>query len=129
MLPPHLTTFQITRPSHVVTCAESGCTYYLNGWRTIVDAGKAELVRRLRGYSFTEARTPDGLFEFTFPAGQECFDSRSGDPDRAHRQGWDGRERLFERTAWGHREHVRADDWVDSFANNQIRVAEIAERG
>jgi len=125
-------TWQVIRPRERSTCQATGCRAYLNGWRTVVDADKAEMVRHLTGYQFSETRLPEGLYEFTFPAGQECFIGRAG----KHSRPMDDRSRLIERDGdWrGNptgrvREHVRADDWVDSFANNQIRVAEVAERG
>jgi len=125
-------TWQIIRPRERSSCQAAGCRAYQNGWRTVVDADKAEMVRHLTGYQFTEARLPEGLYEFTFPAGQECFLGRAGQ----HSRPLDDRSRLIERGGdWRgnptgmFREHTRADDWVDSFANHQDRLADRFGRG
>jgi hypothetical protein len=126
------TTFQVIAPPRPATCAEYGCLNWLNGWETTVPEGPhADLVRSLRGrYQFTETRAEDGQCVFTFPPGQPCFAASQ------HRMRWEGRERLFQRGGdWrGNprgevREFTRADDWVDAFATNQIKVADRLERG
>ena len=128
------TTFQVVQPPRVATCAEYGCPRYANGWKTVVPEGeKADQARSLRGrYRFTETRLDGGLVEFVFEPGQECW--------AQHLMPWDGRERLFQRPGFwrggywrnpprdGY-EFTRGDDWVDAFANNQIKVAERVERG
>lgn len=129
-MPAHAyTTFQVASPRRPATCAEVGCGNYLNGWQTVVPEGpQADLARSLRSqYRFTEARQPGGLVEFVFEAGQECWAS--------HSLPWDGRERFFERGGdWrgnprGDTREFRPDDWVDKFANHQIRLADRLERG
>jgi len=129
MLPPQfLTTFRIVRPPRPATCAEYGCWRYRDGFKVVVDEStdlgrqQAHYIRKECGRRFTEDREErPGLTAFKFEAGQECF--------AKHAMPWDGQERLLEHGLWGRRDHTRADDWVDSFANNQIRLADIAERG
>jgi hypothetical protein len=118
--------YRMVSPPRVVTCEQYDCRNWRNGWRTILPADQADRIRGLRGYSFTEEPADGGLVAFTFPPGQTCFIGRAG----MHRLPWEGRERFFQRTdrSTAARELV-ADDWVDSFANNQIRLADQQRRG
>jgi hypothetical protein len=129
-MPAHAyTTFQAVSPRRPATCAEVACARYLHGWVTVVPEGpQADLARSLRGrYQFTETRQPEGLVEFTFPAGQECW--------AVHSLPWDGRERFFERGGdWrgnprGDVREYQSGDWVDKFANHQDKLATALERG
>ena len=133
-LPEHaVKSYQMISPGRPATCEETGCQQYLNGWKTIVPEDMAPQVRALRDrYSFTEQRQDGGLAEFTFPAGQQCFLGRAG----KHRLPAEGRERF--RVVGGDwrgnprgdvREHVRAADWVEDFAEHQQRLADRLERG
>ena len=126
MLPQRI--YRAVSPPRVVTCEQYGCQNYRNGWRVILPADQADRVRTLTGYSFTEEQHDGGLVAFTFPPGQQCFVGRAG----MHRLPWEGRERFIERAdsrIAGNARELRADDWVDSFANNQIRIAEQIKRG
>lgn len=64
-------------------CAEVGCAHHLAGWVTRVDTSthlgrmQAEYIRHSSHRAFSERRMGDGLVEFLFKPGQECF--------RAHR--------------------------------------------
>ena len=124
MMPSSRRVYRISSPPRVVSCAEYGCQNQRNGWRTILPADQADRIRSLRGWSYTEERQEGGLIAFLFPAGQECFIGRAG----MHRLPAEGRERFFERSSAGPRE-LRPDDWVDSFATNQIRLADQQRRG
>jgi hypothetical protein len=114
------------------SCAEVECEHYLNGWRTIVpaDSPQAEYIRRRSGRKFTEERQPGGLTEFTFPAGQPCFQAS------AHRLRVEREERFLIRDG-DHRgnprgtpvRELRPDDWADDFANHQDKIATQFERG
>ena len=121
MLPPRQNAYRIVSPPRVVGCTEYGCRNQRMGWRTILPADQAGRIRTLRGYSYTEEAQDGGLIAFTFPPGQECFIGRAG----MHRLPAEGRERFIQRG----RGDMRPDDWVDSFANNQIAVARMRERG
>ncbi len=135
-LPVHLMkTYAISAPRTThwrpATCEEAACPHYLLGWVTIVaaDSPQADYIRAGSGRGFTEQRTPDGLAEFTFEPGQACFGASqhrvpNGRPERFIERGGDWRGNPQRQ----HRE-LRADDWVDSFANNMISVKEMQERG
>ena len=134
-------TYQILAPAgthwRAATCAEVDCGAYLHGWATRVDeatdmgARQAHYIRRQSGRAFSAARDEAGLTVFTFPPGQRCF--RASDHrvrlDRAEffvvRDGdWRGNPRGTQP-----RQHVRAADWVDDFANHQQALANRLERG
>ena len=137
-LPAHaVKTFQIRAPLRThfrpATCAEVQCPAYLNGWRTIVpaDSAAAEYIRHDRSRSHAEERRDGGLACFTFGPGQQAFAS----PEHEHRVPND-REPLYSERGGDWRGNPRregrelaAADWVDSFANHQIKLAERLERG
>lgn len=115
------------------SCAEFECPEYLNGWVSVfpADSPQAEYIRHDKSRRHVETRDSAGLATFTFEAGQQYFacdahDHRlpTGRPERFLERGgdWRGSTGAF-------REHVRADDWVDSFANNQIKLADRLGRG
>lgn len=116
-------------------CREYECDGWLHGWDSLIDEG-SELGQRQAWYirsesrrRYTEERQPDGLTRFSFEAGQECF-------QRPHRTRNTRPERFVERDGdyranpTGRRYvHQRPDDWVESFALHQGKLAAIAERG
>lgn len=121
-----------TRPA---TCEEVGCVNYARGWVTRIDertqlgATQAQYIRAQSGRRFREERTPDGLTAFSFYAEQRCFAehraSLAREPFYLVRGGdWRGDPRGI-----GTRQHTRAADWVDDFANNQISLSETIEKG
>lgn len=75
--------FQISAPldTHwrVRSCADEQCPAHVNGWRSFFDENlelgrnQAAYIRTAAGRRFTERRTEEGLTEFTFEAGQDCF--------------------------------------------------------
>lgn len=136
MAPGAYKTYLLAAPvsTHFVaaTCAEVGCPNYLNGWRTIVPEGSdhADLVRSLRGrWHFTEQAQPGGLVEFTFPAGQPCFEAST------HRRRLEREPRFVIRggdhrgNPSGDRAEVSAASWLDNFGEHQERLASRFERG
>lgn len=137
-------TYQIFAPlsTHFVpaTCAEVDCPRYLNGWRTTLDPTNAdhewlcEWIRKRSKRKFEEFRRPDGLVEFTFASGQECFAKAERRPhmrrlDRPEhflvRDG-DNRGNPFGTRA---RLHQRPEHWVEDFAEHQDRLARVQQRG
>jgi hypothetical protein len=119
------------------TCVEVDCPAYLHGWKTIVPAGSQmeATIRNLKGhYRWTEQRQEGDLIEFVFEPGQQCFASYKPFP-LGHTLPWEGHERFVERGGdWRAVTsepyiHVRADDWIDSFATHQINVVERISRG
>lgn len=124
--------YQVSSKRRPASCQEAGCAHYLMGWRTIVpaDSPQAYYIRSGSGRKFTEELQPGGLVEFTFEAGQQCFSSST------HTVPEEGNERYVERGGdWrGNprgevRVHRNADDWVDSFANHQDKLATRLEQG
>lgn len=113
------------------TCAETACPHYLGGWRVRVESLPPDLLHAARtsGRRFTVLPVAEGETWLVFEAGQPCFQAsehrvRAGRPERFIERPGDWRG-----TTGAVREHVRPDDWVDSFANNQIKLSELIERG
>lgn len=128
-----------TRP---VSCAIVECGAYRHGWVTTIDlsaqlpsgltgADQADYIRAC-GRVFTESRVGDSLVSFAFPPGQQGFA-----PDHDHRVSLERPPVLTRRPGdWRIQParheiyvHTRPEDWVDEFANNQIRLAERINRG
>lgn len=128
-------TYQIKAPlsTHFrpATCAEVDCPDYLNGWRVRWESLTPDLRHaattsgrryRLDAVSATESWL---LYE----AGQPCFRAaehrkRLERPELFIVRGGDWRQAVGEA-----RQHSRADDWVDDFANHQSRISAAKERG
>ena len=118
---------------NVVTCADAGCEHYLTGWDSLIDERtalgqrQAAYIRKDSGRKFTEEREKTGLTRFRFEAGQKCFGehkARNMREDRYVERGGDWRG-----VVGTPRVHKNAEDWTESFALNQDRIATIAERG
>lgn len=132
-------TYQILapRPTHwrPTSCANVDCPNHLHGWITKVDEStdlgkqQAWYIRNQSGRKFTEDRnTEPGITLFTFEAGQTCF--------RRHQERLDVPELFIVRGGdWrGNptgdlRRHESADDWVEDFGENQLRLADQIEKG
>lgn len=89
---------------------------------------QAHYVRSVSGRHYREDRTPAGLTEFTFEAGQTCFGEHKTRLDKPElfvvRGGdWRGNPR-HERHV-----HANADDWVDDFATHQDKLATELAKG
>jgi hypothetical protein len=129
----------------VATCTEVQCPREEFGWTTVAlesdDLGRrqAHYIRTMSGRKFTEYRREDGMTVFEFPPGQRCFSTVirngrvvAGHPMRIERpelfivRGGDWRGDPRHETPYV---HVRAEDWVDEFANHQQRLAEAQQRG
>lgn len=129
-------TYQIVAPREThyrpASCAEAECSFYKNGWMTILPETSTDLIEQVRrsGRSYTSRRTEAGMVEFRFEAGQQCFQSPHAIPlGRPElyivRDGdWRGNPR-------GTRpfQHSRAADWVEDFAEHQDRLKTAIERG
>jgi hypothetical protein len=131
-------TYQIIAPldTHfrAGTCEEAHCPAYLNGFRTVVDEAtelgqqQAHYIREMSGRRYVEEKTPAGLTEFTFQAGQQCFSPHQVRLERPEhfvvRDGdWRG-------NPTGRRvEHTAVGFWVEDFAEHQERINNAIERG
>lgn len=127
------------RSTHWVdaTCEQVDCAHYLHGWQSVIDEAtelgqrQAYYIRKQSGRRFTEARREDGLTAFTFEAGQACFDAGK------HQRRLDRPELYIVRDGdhrgnprgTAPRQHVRAQDWVEDFAEHQQQLADEHQKG
>lgn len=128
----HMQTYSIVRPPSTHTrpasCDEVDCAAYLFGWTSTVDPATDLGQRRLayitqdRTRHYTATSRPDGLVDFTFPAGQRCFGAHTAilerDPLYLVRRGAAGRYAAT-------RTHANAAHWVEDFAGNQDKLARL----
>jgi len=142
LLPAHARkTYAISRPKSThwrpARCAEVDCSNYRHGWWSKIDETtelgqrQAYYIRKQSGKSFTEEKLPDGLTQFTFPAGQECFAV-------GEHQALVEREPLFVVLDGDHRGnprrtrpliHTSAEAWRDDFGEHQQTIADAIARG
>lgn len=129
-------TFQISMPleSHWrrATCAEVDCPQYLNGWRVRLEPLSEEdrwAIHR-SGLKYDRLDVAEGETWLIFEAGQPCFASSEhrapiGRPELFIVKGgdWRGNPR------GDVRQHKRAEDWVDQFANHQDRLKQAIDQG
>lgn len=131
-------TYQVVAPQAThwrpATCAEVDCQAYTGGWRSLIDEAtelgkrQAHYIRRESGRKFAEHRDEAGLTVFEFEAGQRCFaphQARTGRPEVYLVRGGDWRGN----PAGQVRKHVRAEDWLEDFAEHQDRIAGRIEKG
>src|SRR5262245_32263853 len=121
-MPQDYKTYQISAPRSThwrsATCEEVSCTYFLNGWKTVVpvDSPQAQYIRTTSGRHFKETKQAAGLTEFDFSPGQTCFASDK------HKVRLDRQEKYLVRPGdWRTPRtrpyvHTRASDWVEDFA-------------
>lgn len=119
-----------TRPA---TCQEVECEAHQRGWQTQIDVSttlgqnQAAYIQHRAGRKYSVVQVGD-LVTLTFPAGQQCF--------AAHRVALD-RPAVFLVRDGDHRGNPRGtdpilrspDDWVDDFANHQLRVQAQIDKG
>lgn len=121
------------------TCAEVRCERQARGWRTLLDvsvpehAAAANWIRLHSGLSYSLDVNGDAV-TFTFSAGQTCFDGLNGLHTVALERepfyfvrGGDWRTSLHERR--NSAVLMRAEDWVDDFANHQQGIADAHQAG
>lgn len=141
-LPPELfKTFGIRRPAKThwrpATCVEVECDAHANGFRvtcdlrTVLGLDQARYIRDKAGRAFTHQFAEDGkVVAFTFPAGQKCFiDHRVPLERPALFVVRNGDHRGSGRRRPERRVFDRPDQWVDTFAEHQDRLATAAQRG
>lgn len=124
------------------TCEEADCLAYQHGWMSTPDPAKilqklphltpaqavamaeqqAHYIRKQSGRRFTERRTETGLAEFTFEAGQQCFEPHKVPLDRPEFyvvRGGDWRQ-LGQAQL-----HSGPDAWTNDFAEHQDQIARV----
>lgn len=144
-------TYSINRPvsTHFNqrSCQEAQCAGHVNGWITTLheDDPKqcqwAEWIRTGSGRRFIESRNEDGTVSFTFPPGQTCFkrvkEIVNGRPTGRyfHLEGND-RPPIFSVRGgdWrgvtsAPRRFKSGEDFVESFATNQQKIADRLQKG
>lgn len=111
-------------------CHEWHCGAMAHGWKTLCDVSTEVGQRRARYIIDHSERhwtaTQEGaMVTFTFPPGQQCFADHRVSNDREpfftlkH-----GDYRLMSRPA-----ALDGSEWLDRFANNQIKLKESHDRG
>jgi hypothetical protein len=126
-------TYSFTQPPDIyvkTACEDAGCEAHALGWQTIVaeatplGAQQARYIRHSSGRTFREQR--DGaLTVFTFDSGQRCFAEHRTRPMTYRVTGahWQAPRRPTIR------EHVRAADWVEDYAEHQLGLADQLAKG
>lgn len=109
-----------------VDCETAACQVQAKGWMTTVDEStdlgqrQAHYIRRVSGRHFTESKGPGGATIFTFPPGEECFQTHRVQIDRPQIhsvRGGDWRGRVG-----GQHIYDRADQWQEDFAEHQDKL-------
>lgn len=101
-----------TRPA---TCEEVDCQAQAGGFSIPVDPN-TDLGRRQiaaikgSGRHYTTHRTPVGLVEYRFPAGQRCF--------QQHRRSLDRPEWYMRRQTGNTHRHTGPDPWLNDFGGH-----------
>jgi len=109
------------------TCKDMDCPHYLMGWQTILDETRedmreaADWIRHRSGLSFRERRDVEGLTEFVFESGQQCF--------REHLQPSGKPGKLTRRNAAGVYLFTRPQDFNESMNEDAYAAERLRERG
>jgi hypothetical protein len=137
--PAYYKTYQVVAPlsTHFrrATCEEVGCEKLALGFKVVVDE-KTDLGKRQAAYirgdrtrQAVESKTPVGLTEFVFVAGNNCFAEHQ---TRLERQELfivrDGDRRGNPRGTTP-RQHKNAAEWQEDFAEHQSKLHDAQERG
>jgi hypothetical protein len=124
-------TYRIVAPVQThwrpATCAEFDCSFYLEGWVTLVPAQgpQADYIRADRSRWHRETRTEDGLARFEFAPGQRCFKAAThrvpvGRPPLYVMRRGAGRAAYVRR-------HSGPDAWLDDCRTHMQQVAKERE--
>lgn len=141
--PEHMKSYSVTAPIKThwrpATCAEYECDEYLYGFRLTIDTssqlGQAQYdyITHDKTRKFSMQKIGENQYVFLYQPGQEGMGRAHGD----HRVAV-GRPPILVVTGGDFRGnprgtppriHKRADDFIDEFANNQIRLREMIQRG
>ncbi len=115
------------------TCEEVDCLHYLEGWKTVINEStelgqaQAHYIRKESGRRFTEHREGAAVV-FEFEPGQQCFAQHQQPLERDPVflvKGGDWRGNPTGQVRY----HQRAEDWVEDFAEHQLRLLERMQHG
>jgi hypothetical protein len=134
-------TYRISAPTKThwvsATCAEIECEPYMNGWTSSLDISTPQGMQTAQAIkdkykqgSYTVQVLDSGLVQFKFIAGLPCFKSsmhkRQIGPDILLVQGGDYRGNP---RGIATRVHTKPEFWAEDFAENQLKLARLIERG
>ena len=131
MSPDAYKTYQITQPktahTKIGTCEQAECQANERGWITTVPllSAQADYIRNQSGRKFKEVPGENGLTQFFFYPGQQCFIQHHV-LDRP--QFFIVKNGDYRRSSLARR-HRNGADWVDDFGEHQERLKEQIERG
>lgn len=139
--PQHYQTFQITAPVKThwreVPCdgRPGGCKAAENGWKMQIDLNtelgknQARYIKYQSGRRFEIVEQNNGMVTLHFPGGQPCFARhrvRTDRPENYLVKGGDFRGNPLGKAP---RVHTKPEHWVEEFAENQARIAEVRQKG
>jgi hypothetical protein len=133
-------TYQILQPKAThwrkATCEEIRCAAGENGWRSVIDEStelgqrQAYYIRKQSGRKFSEEKLPNGLTQFSFPSGQNCFaDHQERIEDRPELYFVKGGDKRGNPRGTPTRQHTKAEFWVEDFQENQDKLRSHIEKG
>jgi hypothetical protein len=127
-------TFRVSTPRDgaiVQACKDAGCQAWAHGWTSLVDEStsmgraQAHYIRWQSGRDFKESRSDGGMTVFTFAPFQRCFAEHKTIPEAytVEHGDWRGNP------SGSVRVHANAADWVEQFAENQLKLSDQAQQG
>lgn len=135
--PEHFTTYQLLAPSPThrrrASCAEVDCIRRLRGFRAQFDVSTAAGRANARLVDLSNRRfvreVAGDLATYTFGAGQDCFTVHTVPLEREPLYVVRGGDYRGDPRGIGARRHVRADLWVEDFAEHQDQIVTAKQRG
>lgn len=119
------------------TCEEVDCDSFIHGWKTVVDEStdlgqkQAYYIRHDKERKAVETRLSDGLAEFLFPPGQECFLRKQHKLRIGHLSHFvvDGGDYRGNPLATPRVVHTKPEFWVEDMQETFDEVNERIKRG
>lgn len=135
----HYQTFQIKAPLDThwekVPCDATNCKAAESGWKMVIDLNtdlgvqQARYIKHQSGRRYEIADQRDGMVTLIFPGGQPCFAVHRRRIDREEVYAVKGGDHRGNPLKTVTRVHKKPEFWVEEFAENQDRIAEIQKRG
>lgn len=136
----HYQTFQVVAPKQthtkLVRCGEDvDCAAYRNGWKMQIDLAtdlgeqQARYIKHQSGRSYKVIRQVDGIVDLEFAANQPCFAEHRVPIDRPEIYRVKGGDARGNPRGILTRTHKKPEFWVEEFAENQSRIADIIKKG